>query len=235
MVQGTTNRRRPTVLPVGAVVLLWLGGCSPMGLQSSPDLPAELRRLADGTINPPRGWIDWCARSPVDCAADKAVVTDTESTRVTIAGALARVKTRVVAIAEPQGADTWRLPIDGIGDCEDFALQLRHELVRAGLPHGALKIAVTREPDSQLHAVLTIATDGPTLVLDPMRSSEPLDWRQTGLTFLALEEPMPDGSWLRIGKPPSGQPAAGKAVQDIDVSGRPHRDALAERAAEAAV
>jgi predicted transglutaminase-like cysteine proteinase len=203
MVQGTTYRRRPGVLLLGAAVLLGLGGCSTTGLKGSPDLPPALGRLADGTIGAPRGWIDWCARSPDDCAADEAVVVASQQNRATIMATVAHVRARVMPTPEPVGTDIWRLPADGSGDCEDFALQLRRELVRAGLPHGALKIAVAREPDGQLHAVLTIATDGPTLVLDPMRRVEPLDWRETGLTFLALEETLPAGSWSRVGMPQS--------------------------------
>jgi predicted transglutaminase-like cysteine proteinase len=113
---------------------------------------------------------------------------------------LAQVRDRVVPTEEPPGTDVWRLPSDGTGDCEDFALDLRQELVQAGLPRGALKIAVARDPDDRLHAVLIVLTDGPTLVLDPIRQTDPQDWRASGLTFVALEEPMPGGVWAQIGR-----------------------------------
>jgi predicted transglutaminase-like cysteine proteinase len=193
--------RRRIISLIGSVALSWFAGCAPVGIEGAPDLPASLNHLADGTVGPPRGWMGWCARSPDDCTADHAVVADSSPTRATIAAALAQVRDRMVPTQEPPGTDIWRLPSDGAGDCEDFALELRRELVQAGLPRGALKIAVARDPDGRLHAVLTVLTDGPTLVLDPVRQKDPQDWRASGLTFLALEEPMPGGTWLRVGKP----------------------------------
>jgi predicted transglutaminase-like cysteine proteinase len=52
------------------------------------------------------------------------------------------------------------------GDCEDFALEKRAELLARGWDPGALSLAVADAPNIGLHAVLVVATDRGDLVLD---------------------------------------------------------------------
>ncbi len=58
--------------------------------------------------------------------------------------------------------------VDGrlYGDCEDYVLLKRRELIDGGFPAQALSIAVARTPRGELHAVLIVATDRGDLVLD---------------------------------------------------------------------
>ena len=39
-------------------------------------------------------------------------------------------------------AEYWNIPTDGYGDCEDYALTKRRDLIAAGFPAQALRIAV---------------------------------------------------------------------------------------------
>jgi predicted transglutaminase-like cysteine proteinase len=55
--------------------------------------------------------------------------------------------------------DVWALPVNGKGDCEDFALLKRKLLVERGWPASALKIAAVTTPQGEAHAVLAAATD----------------------------------------------------------------------------
>lgn len=52
------------------------------------------------------------------------------------------------------------------GDCEDYVLAKRRELIAAGVPEGALSIAIGRTNRREVHAVLLIATPGGEYVLD---------------------------------------------------------------------
>jgi predicted transglutaminase-like cysteine proteinase len=52
------------------------------------------------------------------------------------------------------------------GDCEDFALEKRRELLARGFPAGALALATARSAATGLHAVLIVRTDGGDYVLD---------------------------------------------------------------------
>jgi predicted transglutaminase-like cysteine proteinase len=69
--------------------------------------------------------------------------------------------------------DFWALPMFrrkaaavAQGDCEDYVLAKRRELIAAGVPEGALSIAIGRTPRREVHAVLLIATPTGEFVLD---------------------------------------------------------------------
>ncbi len=71
--------------------------------------------------------------------------------------------------------ERWTYPVDGMGDCEDYALEKRKRLIALGWPRRALLIAVVAEPahtaERGLHAVLIVRTDAGDLVLDNKRES----------------------------------------------------------------
>jgi len=55
------------------------------------------------------------------------------------------------------------------GDCEDFALTKMQALRAAGVPAGAMSMAVVRTPRGEGHAVLVVRVRGARLVLDNAR------------------------------------------------------------------
>jgi predicted transglutaminase-like cysteine proteinase len=66
--------------------------------------------------------------------------------------------------------EEWRVG-GNTGDCEDFALTKRSQLIRAGLPGGALRMATARTARGELHAVLIVKTDKGDFVLDNIRKN----------------------------------------------------------------
>jgi len=66
--------------------------------------------------------------------------------------------------------DVWgaKVGTDGrlYGDCEDYVLIKRRQLIESGLPAEALSIAVARNTRGELHAVLVVATDRGDYVMD---------------------------------------------------------------------
>ncbi|THD77661.1 MAG: hypothetical protein E7812_12940 [Phenylobacterium sp.] len=78
-------------------------------------------------------------------------------------------------------ADYWATPLESgvrYGDCEDYVLEKRHELMAAGLPQSALSIAVVLTDRGETHAVLVVATSTGDYVLDN-RTPWILPWAQT--------------------------------------------------------
>jgi predicted transglutaminase-like cysteine proteinase len=75
--------------------------------------------------------------------------------------------------------DVWALPVNGKGDCEDFALLKRKLLVERGWPASSLSITVGVTSYGEAHAWLTVATDRGDYVLDNLRHSVVLT-EQTG-------------------------------------------------------
>jgi predicted transglutaminase-like cysteine proteinase len=67
--------------------------------------------------------------------------------------------------------DRWNLPLlDGTkkGDCEDYALEKRRQLIEQGLPAEALSLAIVRTSWGETHAVLVVDTDRGAYVLDSL-------------------------------------------------------------------
>lgn len=77
--------------------------------------------------------------------------------------------------------DVWRIPTNGKGDCEDFALLKRQMLVRRGFPASALSVIVGTNAQGEAHAVLSVSTDRGSYVLDNQRSAVVL-LAQSGFT-----------------------------------------------------
>lgn len=66
-------------------------------------------------------------------------------------------------------ADVWNIRAR-VGDCEDFALEKRRQLLARGWPSSALVLAIGRLPSGEGHAVLIVRTTGGDLVLDNLES-----------------------------------------------------------------
>ncbi len=89
----------------------------------------------------------------------------------------------------------WAIPSDGAGDCEDIALYKREALVKAGLPRGAMTLAIVHHrKDLFSHAVLLIETGQGTFLLDSY-SDEVKLWHEAPYNFESRERP--DGRWDR--------------------------------------
>lgn len=160
--------------------------------------------------NPPVGWVQFCRDEPDDCreATTPAMLALTRETMATLARVNAHVNTAIEPATdlEMHGVvERWSYPIEGRGDCEDYVLLKKRMLIRAGLPAGALLIAVVREPNGDGHAVLLVRTSRGDLVLDNQRE-EILPWRETGYRFVMAQSPDHPAIWLRLG------PAAAPAV-----------------------
>lgn len=83
-------------------------------------------------------------------------------------------------------ADYWSLPINGRGDCEDYALMKRKELLDAGVPSNMLAVAVVLDRGGKNHSVLMARLNAGDYVLDNLSGSV-RTWESTGYTFIARQ------------------------------------------------
>lgn len=93
-------------------------------------------------------------------------------------------------------AEIWDYP-QLAGDCEDYVLEKRRALIKAGWPASALLITVVRDEVGDGHAVLTVRTDRGDLVLDNKRD-DILIWSQTAYHYLKRQSTVDAGSWDAI-------------------------------------
>lgn len=86
------------------------------------------------------------------------------------------------------------------GDCEDFAIQKRHRLLRRGWPSSALLITVVRAPEGNMHAILIAHTSDGDFMLDKTtRGPDPVrPWSQTSYIYIAQQSPQNPHRWVSL-------------------------------------
>jgi predicted transglutaminase-like cysteine proteinase len=67
------------------------------------------------------------------------------------------------------GEDRWDINVPA-GDCEDYALQKRADLLARGWPSNAMRIAIVRTRDGRHHGVLIVRIARTDYVLDNLRA-----------------------------------------------------------------
>lgn len=139
---------------------------------------------------PPLAYQLFCLQNPSECkaggsgeiAADSALMS--KLTRVNVA-----VNTSMTPRNDPHG-DVWTVGAS-VGDCEDYALNKRHALVKLGVPASALRMAVVLTPSGDGHAVLIVHTVRGDYVLDNLTNAiRPFE--QTGLHMVSMAGANPD-------------------------------------------
>jgi predicted transglutaminase-like cysteine proteinase len=150
----------------------------------------------------PPAFKSFCARQASLCstAGGKNVVQMTAARRAELVRVNSMVNHRIAErsdIATTGRADVWGLPSKQ-GDCEDFAIMKKSELIKRGWPRSALLLTVGWL-GSRGHTVLTVRTSEGDLILDN-RTSAIRNWSQTSLRYFARQSQSSDGrAWERIG------------------------------------
>lgn len=92
--------------------------------------------------------------------------------------------------------DTWSLE-PASGDCEDYAITKRHELIAKGWPSHALRLAVAFTAYGEGHMVLVVKTEQGDLVLDN-RYNAVREWNKTGLRWVMIQSPANPARWMQV-------------------------------------
>jgi len=150
----------------------------------------------------PVGHYEFCQRNPAECKTTAAKKAPVELTRK-LWGEMVDINNAVNVMVTPRTdlemwgrEELWSYP-DGVGDCEDYVLEKRRDLMKAGVPASNLLITVVRQPNGLGHAVLTVRTSHGDFVLDNL---EPriLSWDETEYTFLKQQSSRNAGVWVSI-------------------------------------
>lgn len=164
-----------------------------------------------GITTPPLGWVQFCRDFPADCAARPARIDAVRLDRGSW-NLMAGINSRVNAAVEPvtdmdqYGVDEhWTYPVSGRGDCEDYVLEKKRQMIAAGFPASALLVTVVRDRRGEGHAVLTVRTDRGDFILDNETDAIRL-WNQTGYRFVKRQSEADPNRWVTIG--PASAPAA---------------------------
>uniref|UniRef100_UPI0026399AD3 transglutaminase-like cysteine peptidase n=1 Tax=uncultured Maritalea sp. TaxID=757249 RepID=UPI0026399AD3 len=110
---------------------------------------------------------------------------------------LLRVNSGINRAIRPRNdkGDIWSINVSA-GDCEDYVLTKRAELIKFGLPASALRIATAYTQNGQGHAVLVVISRQGDYVLDNRRNAIH-DWQNVDLTWVAISQADPK-KWSSI-------------------------------------
>ncbi|MET0599867.1 MAG: transglutaminase-like cysteine peptidase [Mesorhizobium sp.] len=158
--------------------------------------------VTGGRTTQPIGHYEFCQRYHRECTQRTAATAPVELTRQ-LWSELITVNNRVNQRVEPRTdmemwgrQEVWSYP-DAVGDCEDYVIEKRRELMAAGLPAGSLLITVVRQPNGDGHAVLTVRTSAGDYILDNLEGRV-LAWQDTEYTYLKRQSDNNSGSWVSI-------------------------------------
>ena len=149
--------------------------------------------------------VRFCLRYPDDCRSNSA-----ESERVDLTAErlelLKRINHRVNSsiVAKPKAygsnlENTWTIAPDQ-GDCNDYAVTKRHELLKRGLPSSALRLSVTKTAAGVGHLVLVVVTTKGDFVMDSLADTI-LPWQTTDYRWLKIQSARDPNYWVEIRSP----------------------------------
>ncbi len=159
--------------------------------------------LHSGEAKAPYGWVDFCKREPSECAVNThlpdKIRLSPERWR-TINETNQRINRLIQPVTDQEHwgkIESWDIPHDGKGDCEDYVLLKRQELASLGISRRALLVTVVIDENDEGHAVLMVRTDKGDLILDNKHSLVKA-WHETGYIFVKRERQDQLG-WTSLG------------------------------------
>ena len=156
-----------------------------------------------GRTTQPVGHYEFCRKLPQECNEKTPKQAPVELTRklwATIVSINNSVNTRITPRTDMEQwgkEEVWSYPDNGFGDCEDYALEKRRELMSVGVPAGNLLMTVARQRNGDGHAVLIVRTSLGEFVLDNLEPRV-LSWTDTNYTFLKRQSDQNSGVWVTI-------------------------------------
>lgn len=189
---------RALCAPALALVLAAAVAAPAMASESRPSVAGLLP--VKESVGAPQGASSLCATYAWACAkAGKRVTVDAAMLQVIkdVNSRVNRAVRPVNDITQYGTAERWALPTRRGGDCEDYALLKKKELIAAGLAPEQLLIATVLDRKRQSHAVLVVRTGKQDIVLDNL-TGRIMPWQQTGYTFLRVQNPAKPSGWVAV-------------------------------------
>lgn len=162
--------------------------------------PANMTLTGDAA--PPIGHYEFCKDNPKECAyagGDAGPVILTEDSWKALLKINYTVNTTIKPMTDMDlygVVEKWAIPT-WAGDCEDYALLKRKELIDAGFSPSDVLMTVVLQPNGEGHAVLTVRTDRGDFILDNMRNKVKL-WSDTEYTYLKRQSADDPMRWVKI-------------------------------------
>jgi predicted transglutaminase-like cysteine proteinase len=146
--------------------------------------------------------VRFCLRYPSDCKSNP-----TENDRVDLNAETSELLKRVnhkvnMSIIPtlkrygPYLQDSWTIAPE-MGDCNDYAVTKRHELLEIGLPSKALRLSVVKTASGIGHLVLVVATTNGDVVMDNVTAAI-RPWQTTDYQWIKIQSASDPLFWNEI-------------------------------------
>ena len=134
----------------------------------------------------PFAHVRFCLASPTECrqGTGPSTVELTPSKMEQLRSVNRRIN-YVIEPYMPDGPETWVVN-PARGNCHDYAVSKRHELIRSGWPSASLRLAVAYTRYGVGHLVVVVRTTAGDLVLDNL-TDRIVPWNKSGLRFVSVE------------------------------------------------
>jgi predicted transglutaminase-like cysteine proteinase len=153
-----------------------------------------------GRIAPPSGATMLCQTYDWACAVSPKRITVTQEQFRVVRAVNSEINRRTRSIEDRRQYGTvenWALPTRRGGDCEDFALAKKRELIRLGIDPQRLLIATVLDRKRNPHAVLVFRSDRGDLILDNL-TNKIKPWQATRYLFLRMQDPETPSRWMKV-------------------------------------
>jgi predicted transglutaminase-like cysteine proteinase len=146
--------------------------------------------------------VRFCLRYPSDCKSEP-----TENRRIDLNEETLKLLKRVnhsvnmsiIPMPKSYGqdlGDSWTIA-PNMGDCNDYAVTKRHELLENGLPSGALRLSVVKTASGIGHLVLVVVTTKGDIVMDDL-TEVIRPWQSTNYHWLKVQSATDPKFWYEI-------------------------------------
>lgn len=197
---------------------LTLAGVMLLGTLASTDMASAARinfnnaafaATSSNATSVPIGHAEFCRAHAGECGVNRDFVDAiplTEARWQELLTVNAEYNASIIGVTDEQlykVQEFWTYP-KGYGDCEDYVLAKRRDLISRGWAASTLLIAVVREPNGNGHAVLMARTDRGDLILDNQEGLIKL-WNETPYRFIKRQSQTNAGQWVDVNDNRSNQ------------------------------
>lgn len=191
----------PITIPTKLMIIMAILATAPTIATAEQKLSAPFMAKAGSTTRP-AGHHEFCKENRGECQiktrSDARVHLTPERWNQLVA-VNSGVNTAITPVTDEElfgHEEVWTYPTTK-GDCEDFVLLKRRELISRGWPIGSLLVTVVRQRNGDGHAVLTVLTDRGDLVLDNLESDVKV-WSETEYRYIKRQSEFDTGRWVAI-------------------------------------
>ena len=198
-------RRSSVLLPLAIAASSFVAGTAEARNRPSHDVNSVTPIVEASPTLAPFQHVRFCLRYPSDCKSDATEIEridlkpETSALLERVNRSVNEAITPAMKSYGPELRDGWTIA-PTMGDCNDYAVTKRHELMQTGLPAKALRLSVVKTASGIGHLVLVVATTNGDLVLDNLTETI-RPWQNTDYQWLKIQSAADARFWYEVKAP----------------------------------